>query len=175
MTRELVLYGDPVLRKVAEPVTEFDEDLVELVGDMYRIMYEEQGIGLAGPQVGDLRRVFVIDVPADEETERVRLTMVNPKIVDRAGTVLEEEGCLSIPGIREKVERPQQVTVRFQDESGDEFEAEATELVARAILHENDHLDGILFVDRISAIRRSLLKRQLTEIAAGTVPKESER
>jgi peptide deformylase len=175
MTRGLVLYGDPVLRKVAQPVTDFDEDLKELVGDMYRIMYEEQGIGLAGPQVGDLRRVFVIDVPADEETERVRLTMVNPEIVERTGKSLDEEGCLSIPGIREKVERPGQVTVRFQDETGEEYEAEATDLVARAILHENDHLDGILFVDRISAIRRSLLKRQLADIAAGKVPRESER
>jgi peptide deformylase len=173
--RTLVLYGDPVLKRRAEEVTVFDDALEELVRDMYRIMYEEQGIGLAGPQVGESRRVFVVDVPGDEDDERVSFAVINPEITERIGTETEEEGCLSLPGIREKIKRPARIVMTFQDETGERYEVEADGLLARALQHENDHLDGILITDRIPSMRRALLKRQLADIAAGKVPKESER
>lgn len=173
--RSLVLYGAPVLQKRAEPVTSFDESLVELVADMYRIMYEEEGIGLAGPQVGVSKRVFVVDIEGENEEERVKLTVINPEIVEKHGLASEEEGCLSLPGIREKIKRPERLVMSFQDETGDSLEVEADGLVARALQHEFDHLDGILITDRIPAMRRALLKRQLADIAAGKVQKESER
>ncbi len=173
--RDLVLYGDPVLRKIAEPVTSFDDELRELVDDMFQIMYAEDGIGLAGPQAGDSRRVFVIDIPADDGEDGVRLVMVNPEIEHVGRKVTAEEGCLSIPGIRENVERPEGVRVRFRDAAGEPHELEAKGLLSRAIQHENDHLDGVLFVDRLPSMRRALLKRALADIAAGKVPRESER
>jgi peptide deformylase len=172
--RTLVLYGDPVLKRRAEPVTVFDAALQDLVRDMYRVMYEEQGIGLAGPQVGESKRVLVVDVPGDEGEERATFTVVNPEITRRAGTESEEEGCLSLPGIREKIKRSLEIVMTFQDETGETYEIVAEGLLARALQHECDHLDGILIIDRIPAMRRALLKRQLAEIAAGEVPKESE-
>jgi peptide deformylase len=173
--RSLVLYGDPVLKQRAEPVTVFDDELAALVQDMYRIMYEERGIGLAGPQVGEPLRVFVVDVREDDESESVKLSVINPEIVDKRGAEVEEEGCLSLPGIREKVKRPERIVMVYRDEAGEEYEVEADGLIARALQHEYDHLDGILITDRIPAMRRALLKRQLADIAAGKVPKESER
>lgn len=173
--RSLVLYGEPVLHKPAEPVTAFDEELAELVEDMFRIMYEEQGIGLAGPQVGESRRLFVIDIMGEDDDDRVRMTVVNPRIIENEGSESEEEGCLSLPGIREKVRRPERIVLTYQDQTGEAYEVEADGLVARALQHELDHLDGILITDRIPAMRRALLKRQLADIAAGKTPKESER
>lgn len=172
--REIVLFGDPILRQKTTPVTEFDDDLRDLVEDMFRIMYEEEGLGLAAPQAGDGRRVFVLDVPAEHEDEHdLKLVMVNPRLETRGKIVASEEGCLSIPGIREKVNRPEEVRVVFQDLAGDEYELEAEGIVARAVQHEFDHLEGILFVDRLPSLRRSLLKRRLADIAAGKVPPES--
>jgi peptide deformylase len=173
--RELVLYGDPVLRQSAKPVTAFDADLRDLVEEMFEIMYAEEGVGLAAPQVGDSRRVFIVEIPEDEETEGVRLVMVNPVLRSKAGSVVAEEGCLSIPGIREKVERAESVSLTFRDLDGAEHEIEAEGFLARAIQHEQDHLEGVLFIDRLSPMRRRLLRRQLEDIAAGKVPKESER
>lgn len=174
--REIVLYGDPILRKKTEVVTEFDDDLRDLVEDMFRIMYEEEGLGLAAPQAGDGRRVFVLDVPAASDAEDdLKLVMVNPRIETAGKVVSEEEGCLSIPGIREKVSRPERVTVVFQDLEGEEYELEADGLVSRAVQHEYDHLEGILFTDRLPSLRRSLLKRKLADIAEGKVPPESQR
>ncbi len=173
--RELVLYGDSVLRWKAEPVAEVTDEIRGLVEDMYRVMYEEGGIGLAAPQAGVSLRVFVIDVPGETEGESVRRAFINPRILSSRRVAFEEEGCLSLPGIREKVERAANVTVAATDATGEPFEMEASDLIARVIQHELDHLDGILFVDRISSIRRSLLKRQLADIAAGKVPKENGR
>lgn len=172
--RRLVLYGDPILRAVAEPVTTFDDDLETLVADMYRIMYEEQGIGLAAPQVGDGRRVFVIDIPGNDEDEGVRLTLVNPRIVRKTGSATEEEGCLSLPGIRENVTRATWIAVEYESTTGEAMELEATDLIARAIQHETDHLDGVLITDRLPAMKRALLRRRLADIAAGKLPSESD-
>jgi len=173
--RELVLYGDPVLRQTAKPVVAFDADLRDLVEEMFEIMYAEEGVGLAAPQVGDSRRVFIVEIPEDDETEGVQLVMVNPVLTSKTGSDVAEEGCLSIPGIREKVERAERVFVTFRDLDGVEHEIEAEGFLARAIQHEQDHLEGVLFIDRLSPMRRRLLRRQLEDIAAGKVPKESER
>jgi peptide deformylase len=173
--RSLVLYGDPVLRRTAKPVTAFDDELRDLVEEMFEIMYAEEGVGLAAPQVGDSRRVFIIEIPEDDESEGVQVVMVNPVVQVKSGSVVAEEGCLSIPGIREKVERAEALRVTFQDLDGEARELEAEGFLARAIQHEQDHLDGVLFVDRLSPMRRKFLKRQLDEIAAGRIPPESAR
>jgi peptide deformylase len=173
--RRLVLYGDPILRKVAEPVDHIDDEVRGLIEDMFRIMYEEQGIGLAAPQVGESRRIFIIDIPGERGEDTIRLTLINPRVLERKGRQREEEGCLSIPGVREDVDRAEKVVVRYHDVDGTENEIEAWDLLARVIQHENDHIDGILFIDRIPSLRRALLKRHLDEIAAGKVPRGSER
>ena len=173
---ELVLYGDPALRRKTEPVEEIDDDLRHLVDEMFRVMFEEQGIGLAAPQVGVSKRVFVIDIPSEDEDadeEGLRLVAINPEIVSKSGSDTDEEGCLSIPGVREKVTRPGSVVMHYIDLDGDECEVEASGLFARALQHELDHLEGILFIDKISSIRRSLLKRHLARIESGDVPKET--
>ena len=153
-------YGDPVLRKKAEPMTEFPPELAEFVEGLYECMYREAGIGLAAPQVGALRRVFVLDV-AEEGGERVKRAFVNPVLVTKEGSDTAEEGCLSIPGIRADVKRPARIVVEAMDEHGVPFRLAAEGLLARAIQHETDHLDGVLFVDRLSAIHRKLLEGKL--------------
>jgi len=153
-------YGDPVLRKKAERITSFPREIADLVEGLYECMYREAGIGLAAPQVGVLQRVFVLDV-ADEDGERVKRAFVNPVIVTKEGSGTAEEGCLSIPGIRADVKRPARIVVEAQDEHGVPFQLAAEGLLARAIQHETDHLDGVLFVDRLSAIHRKLLEGKL--------------
>ena len=153
-------YGDPVLRKKAEPIVEFPHEVAAFVEGLYECMYREAGIGLAAPQVGVLQRVFVLDV-ADESGERVKRAFVNPVLVTKEGSDTAEEGCLSIPGIRADVKRPARVVVEAKDEHGVPFRLAAEGLLARAIQHETDHLDGVLFVDRLSAIHRKLLEGKL--------------
>ena len=158
--REIVLMGDPVLRREAEEVDSFDDDLRELVEDMWQTMYHADGIGLAAPQVGVSRRVTVIDLRREEEPE-ARVALVNPRVV----WVSEEsekapEGCLSIPGMEEVVTRPWSIRVEGFDPHGNEVHLEADELFARALQHEIDHLDGILFPDRISALKRRMLMKK---------------
>ena len=153
-------YGDPVLRKKAEPIAEFPQNLAAFVEGLYECMYREAGIGLAAPQVGVLQRVFVLDV-AEEGGERVKRAFVNPVLVTKEGSDTAEEGCLSIPGIRADVKRPARVVVEAKDEHGVPFRLSAEGLLARAIQHETDHLDGVLFVDRLSAIHRKLLEGKL--------------
>jgi len=153
-------YGDPVLRKKAEPVAAFPLEIAEFVDGLYECMYREAGIGLAAPQVGLLKRVFVLDV-AEEGGDRVKRAFVNPVIVTKEGSDTAEEGCLSIPGIRADVKRAARVVVEAQDEHGAPFRLAAEGLLARAIQHETDHLDGVLFVDRLSAIHRKLLEGKL--------------
>ena len=170
---QLRYYGDPVLRQKAAPVAEAGSDLAAFVQGMYECMYRAEGIGLAAPQVGRLWRVFVLDV-LPEEAPRVKRAFVNPVIVAKEGSAVMEEGCLSIPGIRHDVKRAERVVVDALDENGAPFRLEADGLVARAIQHETDHLDGVLFIDRLSAIQRKLLDGKLKRLAAEGAVESSE-
>jgi len=155
--RRIVLLGDPVLREKAEPVEVFDADLADLAEDMLETMYAAEGIGLAAPQIGISQRIFVIDVLDDDHPDGGPRVVINPEIVERSSeTAKAPEGCLSIPGIEEVVERPARVQLRAQDVSGEWFEVEADELFARALQHELDHLDGVLFLDRVGPLKRRM-------------------
>jgi len=157
-------YGDPVLRQKAEEVDTFDELLQAQADVMFEVMYENDGLGLAGNQVGLLKRMVVLDVPLDDET-RARMVLVNPEILATKGKDTAEEGCLSIPEVRDDVTRPETITVRARNLDGEESTFEAHDLLARAIQHEVDHLNGVLFVDRLSAIRRKMLEGRLKQVA----------
>ncbi len=157
-------YGDPVLRKKAEPVDTFDDLLKAQADVMFEVMYENDGLGLAGNQVGLLRRLVVLDVPLEDD-QRARLVLVNPEILSSKGKDTAEEGCLSIPEIREDVTRPDVIRVRAKTLDGEEVTFEAGDLLARAIQHEVDHLNGVLFVDRLSSVRRKLLEGKLKQVA----------
>jgi peptide deformylase len=156
-------YGDPVLRRKAEPVREVTDETRALVEGMFAVMAEARGLGLAGPQVGVGRRVFVLDVE-DDEGRRVRRAFINPVMKEKSGSMVGEEGCLSIPGIYADVKRHARVVFEALDETGTPFRIEATGLLARAMQHELDHLDGVLFIDRLSLIRRHLLDSKLERI-----------
>jgi peptide deformylase len=155
--REVRLLGDPVLRTDCEPVKEIDADVRQLIDDLVETMYAADGIGLAAPQVGVPLRVFVYDVRDDDVPPGV---LVNPEIVERTGVVKEEEGCLSIPGLSELVERAARVVVRGLDADGEPVQVEADGLLSRCLQHEKDHLDGVLFIDRLSPLKRKLLLRK---------------
>jgi peptide deformylase len=160
---EVVKWPDPVLAKPGEKVTVFDAKLKKLTEEMFESMYVAQGIGLAAPQIAISKRITVIDVsfkknPAD------RIVLINPEIVEREGKQVEEEGCLSLPEIREKVSRAAKVKVRAQDVTGKWFEMEGEELLGRAIHHEIDHLDGVLFIDRLSRLKRDLVIRKIKKL-----------
>ena len=163
MLREIVKYPDPVLEKPGEPVTEFNDELRTLVDDMFESMYAAKGIGLAAPQIGLSKRLTVIDLSFKEKPED-KIVLVNPEITFREGKQHEEEGCLSLPEIREKVTRAAKVKVRAQDLTGKWFELEGEELLARAFQHEIDHLDGILFFRRVSALKRDLILRKIRKM-----------
>ena len=141
--RNIVKTPDEFLRKKSREVTNFDEKLSELLDDMFDTMYEADGVGLAAPQVGILKRLFVIDIGEGP------LVFINPEILETDGKQIDQEGCLSLPGELEEVMRPNYVRARALNEKGEEFEIEAEELLARAILHEYDHLNGTLFIDRV--------------------------
>ena len=162
MSREplpLRFLGDPVLRRKADEVPEITPEIRDLIEAMFATMYAEEGVGLAAPQVGRSLRVFVIDVEAEEEGgPRVKQAFVNPVIRERSGEIVGEEGCLSIPGLRADVKRAARVVVEATDADGKPFRIEAEGLVARALQHEQDHLDGILFLDRLGPITRRLLE-----------------
>jgi peptide deformylase len=160
---EIVKYPDPILSKRGEPVTEFDDKLKTLVEDMFESMYAAQGIGLAAPQIGISKRLTVIDISFKKNPEE-KIVLINPEIIDRDGKQFEEEGCLSLPEIREKVRRAAQVKVRAQDVDGKWFEIEGEELLARAFQHEIDHLDGILFIDHLSRLKRDLVKSRIKKM-----------
>lgn len=163
MIREIVKFPDPVLQQRAEPVTEFDADLRTLVDDMFESMYAAQGIGLAAPQVGISKRLTVLDLSFKEKPED-KIVLVNPEIIHREGKQYEEEGCLSLPDIRDKVRRAAKVKVRAQDLEGKWFEMEGEELLSRAFQHEIDHLDGILFIFRVSGLKRDLILRRIRKL-----------
>jgi len=160
---EVVKYPDPVLAKRGDEVTVFDADLKKLVDEMFESMYIAQGIGLAAPQIAISKRITVIDV-SFKKNPKDKIVLINPEIVDRTGKQLEEEGCLSLPDIREKVQRAEWVKVRAQDENGTPFEIEGTELLGRCMQHEIDHLDGILFIDRLSRLKRELVLRKIKKL-----------
>ena len=160
---EVVKYPEPVLATRAEPVTEFNEELATFVDEMFESMYAAQGIGLAAPQIAQGRRIAVIDVSFRKEPKD-KLALINPEIIDREGQQLEEEGCLSLPEIREKVKRSAWVKVRAQNQRGEYFEVEGDELLARALQHEIDQLDGILFIDRVSRLKRELALRKIRKM-----------
>ena len=160
---EIVKYPEPVLSKPAAPVTQFDAALKKLVAEMFESMYAAQGIGLAAPQIGLSKRLTVIDVSFKKNPDE-KIVLINPEIVEEEGKQFEEEGCLSLPDIREKVHRAARVKVRAQNEHGDWFETEGTELLARAFQHEIDHLNGILFIDRISRLKREITLRKIRKM-----------
>ncbi len=157
---EVVKWPDPILLKPGAPVTVFDAKLKKLVEEMFESMYEAQGIGLAAPQISISQRLTVIDVSFKKNPEE-KIVLVNPVIIEKEGKQVEEEGCLSLPDIREKVTRAERVKVRAQDVNGEWFEMEGTELLARAMQHEIDHLDGVLFIDRLSRLKRDLVIRKI--------------
>ncbi|MEJ2215968.1 MAG: peptide deformylase [Gemmatimonadota bacterium] len=162
--REIRIFGDPVLRDKAETVGAVDDEVRELVRDMFDTMYASDGVGLAAPQVGVLHRVIVVD-PRDPEVEPVAL--VNPEVVTASDeTEKGEEGCLSIPGLRDVVERPATAVIRGLDVDGNEVVIEADQLLARALLHEIDHLDGVLFLDRVSPLKRKMLLKKWQKLRA---------
>lgn len=163
MIYPIVKYPDPVLQQKAAAVTAFDKELKKLADDMFESMYAAEGIGLAAPQIGVLKRVTVIDVSFGKEPKD-KLVLVNPEIVSRAGRQVEEEGCLSLPEIRDKVVRDGTVTVRAQDVKGEWFEVDGEELLSRAFQHEIDHLDGVLFIDRLSRLKRDLTVRKIKKL-----------
>lgn len=168
------IYGDPVLRTRAAEVREFDASLQAFVADLFDTMAAYRGVGLAANQVGVLQRVLVVDVPEveDEGTPAVRLALVNPEIMRRGGSQTSEEGCLSIPGVWEDVARASRIQLKAFDPHGRPLELEASGYAARALLHEIDHLDGVLFVDRLSALKRQFLRRQLDALARGELPQD---
>jgi len=160
---EVVKYPDPVLSKPGETVTEFNDEIAQLVEEMFDSMYAAQGIGLAAPQINISKRITVIDVSFKERPEE-KMALINPVILDRSGKQVEEEGCLSLPEIREKVTRAAWVKVRAQNVKGETFEVEGEELLARALQHEIDHLDGILFIDHLSRLKRDLVQRKIKKL-----------
>jgi peptide deformylase len=163
MIYPIVKFGDPVLEKRAEPVTLFDDDLRKLVEDMFESMYAAHGVGLAAPQIGISKRLAVIDITFKEDPD-AKLVLVNPEIIQTAGRHTQTEGCLSIPEFRESVTRPQTVTIRAQDVNGKFYEKTGEELLARAFLHETDHLNGKLYISHISALKRDLMKRKIRKL-----------
>ena len=163
MIYPIVKYGDPVLEKPAQKITEFNGDLRKLADDMFESMYAAHGVGLAAPQIGISKRVVVIDVTFKEDPD-AKLVLINPEIIRTEGRQRGSEGCLSLPDFREEVTRANVVTVRAQDLEGKWFEKTGEELLARAFLHETDHLNGKLYIAHISALKRDLMKRKIKKL-----------
>jgi peptide deformylase len=163
MIYPIVKYGNPVLEKPAEKVTVFDAELEKLIEDMFESMYEAHGVGLAAPQIGISRRIAVIDVTFKEDPQ-AKLVLINPEIIHSEGKHTQSEGCLSIPDFRENVTRPNKVIVRAQDIHGEVYEKTGEELLARAFLHETDHLNGKLYFSHLSALKRDLMKRKIKKL-----------
>src|SRR6201995_2992771 len=159
MIHPIVKYGDPILETRTKPVEKFDEDFQKLIADMFESMYAAQGVGLAAPQVGVGLRVTVIDVSNGKNPE-AKLVCANPEIIYSEGEHREEEGCLSLPGFRGDVARPQYVTVRAKNINGEQFEIRGAEILARSFCHEIDHIDGVLFINPISIRKVGLITRK---------------
>lgn len=164
MVYRILKYGEPVLEKPAGPVTDFGSaELRRFVDDMFETMYAHKGVGLAAPQVGVSKRVTVIDCSAGEDDAQ-RVVLINPTITLLEGSQVGEEGCLSIPGFRENVKRAMRATVRAQNPDGEFFETTGEELLARAIQHETDHLNGVLFLTHLSLLKRDLIRRKIRKL-----------
>lgn len=159
----IVKYGDPILEKPTTAVKKFDAELEQLTEDMFASMYAAQGVGLAAPQIGLSLRLSVVDVTVGKNPE-AKIVIANPEIIHAEGEVREEEGCLSIPGFRGYVMRPQFVTVRAQNVKGETFEIRGENLLARAFCHEIDHLNGILFLQHLSMLKRDLIRRKIKKL-----------
>ncbi len=160
-------YGNPVLRKVAEPVTEINDEIKKIVSDMLDTMYASEGVGIAAPQIGVSKRIIIVDTnPADASTKP--LIIINPEIVEASGEIKEQEGCLSIPDVRSEVKRYERVVVEGLDLEGNKIRVEGADLLARALQHEIDHINGKLFIDHLSKLKQQLLKNQLRKIEQGT-------
>lgn len=163
MIYPIVKYGDPVLEMPAETVATFDEELKKLIDDMFESMYAAHGVGLAAPQIGIGKRIAVIDVTFKEDPN-AKLVLINPEIIKTEGRQRGTEGCLSLPDFREEVTRPNVVTVRAQDLQGNWFETSGDELLARALMHETEHLYGKLYINHISRLKRDLMKRKIKKL-----------
>ena len=159
----IVKYGDPILETPTKVVEKFDEELQKLVADMFESMYAAQGVGLAAPQIGTSVQIAVIDVSNGKNPE-AKLVCANPEIIHAEGEQREEEGCLSVPGFRGYVARPQYVTIRAQDATGKPFEMRGEGLLARAFCHEIDHLKGVLFLTHLGMLKRDLIKRKIRKL-----------
>jgi peptide deformylase len=159
----IVKYGDPILEKPTTLVTKFDAELEQLTEDMFASMYAASGVGLAAPQIGLPLRVAVVDVTGGKNPE-AKIVLANPEIIHAEGEKREEEGCLSIPGFRGYVLRPQFVTVRAQNAKGESFEIRGEDLLARAFCHEIDHLNGVLFIQHLSMLKRDLIRRKIKKL-----------
>jgi len=163
MVREIVIWPDPILKKKASPVSQVDDSIRSLVNDMFETMYAADGVGLAAPQIGVLKQVIVLDTtPRQPESKPV--AMINPQIIAKEGTTRYSEGCLSVPGEAEEVERAARVTAKFLDVSGREQTIEADGLLAVAIQHETDHLHGTMFVDYLSPLKRELIRKRMKRL-----------
>jgi peptide deformylase len=162
--RPIVIYGDPILRDVSEPVEKVDREIKDLVAGMIATLKEAKGLGLAAVQVGVLKRLFIVDLSAVDMTQPLKV-FINPEIVAVDGEVEMEEGCLSFPGLYQRIVRPANVRIRATDLDGNRFEMTAQGLAARAILHEYDHLEGKLFVDYLSPLARTMIKGRLRKLA----------
>jgi peptide deformylase len=164
MIYPIVRYGNPVLETPAETVTEFDTpELNKLIEDMFDSMYAAHGVGLAAPQIGIPKRISVID-PSNGEKPAEKIVLINPEIIRAEGKYTSEEGCLSVPGFREQVSRPKRVTVRAQNARGEWFETTGEDLLARAFLHETDHLNGRLYLTHVSLLKRDLIRRKIRKL-----------
>jgi peptide deformylase len=164
MVYPIVKFGDPVLEREADIITEFDTpELHKLVEDMFESMYAAKGVGLAATQIGIGKKIAVIDCSNGERPED-KIVIINPKILKIEGKQVGEEGCLSIPGFREQVRRGKRVTARAQNVKGEQFEITGEDLLARALIHETDHLFGKLYIAHISALKRDLMKRKIKKM-----------
>lgn len=164
-TRDIVIVGNPTLAGKAAPIGRIDDEIVRLARDMVETVHAAPGIGLAAPQVEVGKRLIVVDLSVGENKDDL-IILANPEIIGREGQAVGEEGCLSVPDVREKVSRPFSVKVRGVELGGNVVDIEAEDLLARVLCHEIDHLDGILFVDRLSPLKRSLIRKRLSKNAA---------
>jgi peptide deformylase len=171
MVLPIVIYGDPVLRKKTEAITPDYPGLKQLIEDMYETMYAANGVGLAAPQIGKAIRLFVTDSSRmDDEEPGIKQVFINPEIIEETEEEWKfEEGCLSIPGIREKVDRPEEIRIKYMDENFKKHDAVYDSIAARVIQHEYDHIEGVLFTDHLTAFKKNLLKGKLKDISKGMV------
>jgi peptide deformylase len=160
MTLKIVKYGDPVLQKEGEDITNIDGALAQFIAEMFDTMYSAKGVGLAAPQVALSKKLFVMDVSGGKDKQD-KLVVINPQIVETKGSIVSEEGCLSFPGIYFEVERPEIVTVQAIDINGKEYTFEVNGLAARCVLHEKEHIDGHVFIEHLSPLKRDLIKRKI--------------